>query len=201
VGLLSHDLLVQALTTIRDAYLAFYRRVLAKLREEGVEFGVEANVMVGRGDNPHGSRFNLPVRVDVLRQSEQGPQVLAVELDELPEVQSLAIQTEDGREVVVTPFHWNRCDILFEGAAEPWGPVLQWFERWYDRDEDRVPDGDGLRAVIHALGEPVQTPHGKLVTVDLGSAPVEAAEELFVTLHELGLGQIRVGSFVRAADS
>lgn len=197
MGLLSQDLLLQTLSAIREAYQDFFQRVLTKLREEGVDFQVEPSVLVGRGDNPHGSKYNLPLRVDVLRSTERGPQVLGIELDEAPEAQSLSIQTDDGREIVVTPFHWNRCDVLFDGPDEAWGPVLQWFERWYDREDTRAGDAYGLHGVIHALAEPVETPHGRLITADFGSAPVEAAEELFVTLHELGLSRIRVGSFPR----
>ena len=201
MGLLSQDLLQQTLTDVRDTYEAFYRRVIAKLREDDVEFQLEPSIVVGRGDNPHGSRYNLPLRVDILRQTESGPQVLGIELDEVPAAQSLSIQTDDGREIVLTPFHWNRCDILFAGPTEPWGPALQWFERWYDREDTRAPDTHGLRGVIHALAEPVATPHGNLITADFGSAPVEAAEELLVTLHEMGLSQVRIGSFPRDAEA
>ena len=77
----------------------------------------------------------------------------------------------------------------------PTGPPLTgWFARWFDEADDNAADEHGLSGVIHFLSDPVQTSEGTAFTIDLGSAPVAALEDLIDTVAGMGAASCRLAT-------
>ena len=47
---------------------------------------------------------------------------------------------------VIAPFQWDWCVITLECIPDAfsWPPILDWFHRWFDIDDTKLPDGRGL---------------------------------------------------------
>src|SRR5262249_32000073 len=75
-----------------------------------------------------------------------------------------------------------------------WSPLCTWFERWFDVEDTRQPDDDGLNGVIHFLSDPEYKGAATVFQVDFGSAPEEAFEELLDALRDSGATKIEIGN-------
>lgn len=186
---MSEPTFTELLNQIRDRYVDFLRIAICA---EPV-LAVAPQVIPGGGADG----FDLPVRPDMLLGSEDAPRVTQVKTDEMVTFEPLTATFPDGFEVALAPFSWEGCDVLADGDPDDWHPVLAWFERWFDRDDEKPEDADGIAPVIHELTEPEVTELGVAFTVDFGAAPIEAFVDLMTTLHEMGLAHVRVGTFYR----
>ena len=179
----------------RAEYLAFYRRLIDSIRITEPETVVELMLMIGDGTNPHGSRFNLPLRVDIVSGAPANPRLSAAELEEIVAFEPCLLALPSGRSAQLSPFPWHGCDVVFSGSSEVWTPVLSWFDIWFDRQEKRLPDDHGLSGVVHSMSEPRPFASKQIFTVDFGSAEIEAFEDLITVLDSMGLSDISFGIF------
>ena len=187
----------ELLTTVRGHYVDFWRAAIREERSRVLEGTVAVGVQlaIGDGTNPHRSRFNLPFRVDLIMGTAKAPELLTVVHEQRVGFDPIAQDFPEGFCVAIEPFSWESCDVLARGGLEDWRLPLAWFERWFDREDQKPEDADGLAPVIHEMTEPKETQLGLSFTVDFGAAPIEAFLELMVTLHESGLTDLRVGTF------
>lgn len=189
------------LSTVRSHYVEFLRSVVREKRNSKVLGLTQPNAVVGLqlavgdGSNPHQSRFNLPFRVDVMTESAKAPRIFKVEHDKRVAFDLIVADFPGGFAVKVEPFSWDACDVLAEGDLEDWSLPLEWFERWFDRGDDKPADADDIAPVIHEMTEPEATSLGTAFTVDFGAAPIDAFIDLMLTLHRKGMTNIRVGAF------
>jgi len=58
--------------------------------------------------------------------------------------------------------------------------------RWFDPDDLKTINSEGLYGVVHFLGEPKKTERGVVFLLDFGSAPSEALDELLEELAANG---------------
>ncbi len=182
------------LNTIRGHYVDFLRVAVREKRTFGpVEVGLQ--LAIGDGSNPHNSRFNLPFRVDLITGSAKAPRIFKVELDTRVGFDPIASDLAEGFTVTIEPFSWDSCDVVASGDIQDWQLPLEWFERWFDREDQKPADADGIAPVIHEMTEPQPTNLGVAFTVDFGAAPIEAFIDLMLTLHKKGMTEIRVGTF------
>jgi hypothetical protein len=72
-----------------------------------------------------------------------------------------------------------------------WQPLQAWFHRWFRPDEDGT--GDSLLGAVHFLSDPKVSEYKVGFEVDLGSAPVEAFEELLDAVEALGGRRCEIG--------
>ena len=192
---------VDLLTAIRSLYVDFYRAAIRQkrsfdlLRFKRPAVAVGLQLAIGDGSNPHGSRFNLPLRIDLMMGSAKAPQLLKIENTQRVGFDAISAGFAEGFSVAIEPFSWDSCDVVAQGDLEDWKPLLDWFERWFDRQDEKPEDADGLAPVIHEMGEPQATTLGTAFTVDFGAAPIDAFVDLMVTLNQKGMTQIRVGTF------
>jgi hypothetical protein len=184
-----------ALVEGRAEYLAFYRQLIESVRITEPDAVVELMLMIGDGTNRHGSRFNLPLRIDIVSGPPTKPSLTAAELEEILEFEPSVLALPSGRSAQLSPFPWHGCDVLFAGSSEVWTPVLSWFDIWFDRQEKRRPDDYGLSGVVHSMSEPQPFASKQIFTVDFGSAEIEAFEELITVLDSLGLSNLAFGMF------
>jgi hypothetical protein len=193
--------LVDLLNTIRNHYVDLFRVAIRdrrsfdvlRLKKPAVAVGLQ--LAVGDGSNPQESRFNLPFRIDMMMGSAKAPKTFKVEHDKRVGFDPISAGFPDGFAVAIEPFSWDSCDVLAEGDLGDWQLPLEWFERWFDRDDKKAVDADGIAPVIHEMTEPEATNLGTAFTVDFGAAPIDAFVDLMLTLHKKGMTHIRVGTF------
>ena len=91
------------------------------------------------------------------------------------------------RRIVVSPFAWDAVHVAGENGSID--PVLfeRWFDKWFDLADDR-PQGPGLGEIIHSA---ILSDGG--ISLDMGSATVEALSELLDALEASGLQRVHIG--------
>lgn len=100
-----------------------------------------------------------------------------------------------GMRVSVSPFTWDWLSIAIDGdAAKARQACADWFLRWFDEQDARAPSDDGLRGVVHYLGDATVTPTGIEQRIDLGSASDESVDDLLFSLAEAGMREARLGA-------
>jgi hypothetical protein len=113
---------------------------------------------------------------------------LMADLDGEPQIQQVATTTHLGFEpfgvelaehltVAMQPFVWNEV-ALRANIALPVEPVENWALHWLDLEGQMSRDEHGLLGVIHAVLREDEMDGSTLLTVDFGSAPVDALREL-----------------------
>ena len=99
----------------------------------------------------------------------------------------------DGMSVSVSPFTWDWLALGLDGdAVVASSTCAQWFLRWFDAEDAQAPADDGLRGVVHFMGDPVATVSGIDLRIDLGSAPDEAVDDLLFALAGAGIAAARL---------
>jgi len=92
------------------------------------------------------------------------------------------------------PFTWDWATVIVHGVSvADLSPIVkEWFYRWFDPEDRNVRDPDGLLGVVHFASDPIEREGGVETTVDLGSAPTAALQELVKTIAERGATRISV---------
>jgi hypothetical protein len=91
-------------------------------------------------------------------------------------------------EVQLSPFTWDWLQVNVRGLGLEEVAVLakSWFLRWFDVEDENEPNEQGLFGVVHFFGDPSAAESEVRLTLDLGSAPSEALNELLWQLSSHG---------------
>jgi len=90
-----------------------------------------------------------------------------------------------GLTVEVQPMHWNDVEVYANAQIESTA-FEEWALKWLDLEDKHATSADGLQSVIHSITFHEQEIGCSRVTVDWGSAPLEAIEELLQLLSAKG---------------
>jgi len=133
----------------------------------------------------------LPARGDLFTEGE----MVSVDSKTLLSFEPLEFTWEGSLRVVLGPFPWDALPLFLEGSRPDsnWSPLLRWFEAWFDGEDVRSPGSDGLCGVVHFLSDPLPAEGGVRFSIDLGSAPVAAFEELLDAAARLGPARLKIG--------
>ena len=93
----------------------------------------------------------------------------------------------------VRPFVWNDIGVHANTTLPP-EPVEAWALRWLDIDDKLTQDENGLQGVIHSITREDYADGSTLLTVDFGSAPVEALREILDLAYAAGSTHVSVSS-------
>ncbi len=183
-----NDLLSLA-TAVRERYLEAFLESLAAFMDEHAQASAEAMFELPR-DEP------LPYR---LYRAD-----MATTLDGEPTGRDLApathlgfepfgIELDGGITVAVSPFVWSDV-ALRTNISLPAEPVENWALHWLDLEGQFPTDEHGLQGVIHAITRDDGADAGTLLTIDFGSAPVDALAELIELALASGASHLSVYS-------
>ena len=102
--------------------------------------------------------------------------------------------------VELAPFQWNWLQLRLQGGADEmdWAPLRQWFLQWFGADD---PAPDALLGGVHYLSEPEQGDGWVQLSADLGTAPVQAFEELLDAVAAAGATALHAGQFDEEEES
>lgn len=139
--------------------------------------------------------LNLPCRADIIfKEGPSAGQSIRVDSESHLKFEpiSFALGTTS---VALSPFVWDWLPVEVCGLSqEATSSVLKsWFLEWFDTEDQNDPTEEGLYGVVHFMSEPEPTVEGWSVTVDLGSSPERALEDLLFRMSDAGASQIRVG--------
>lgn len=175
----------ELMSSIRDGYAELLAKAVAQVEPSWREAAMRrADGTLALDGTPP-----LPHRFDVL---EAGGDSRMVDAERQLKFDPFGFDL-DGMKVSVAPFTWDWMGVGIDGDAAVAREVCAaWFLRWFDVDDGQEPAEDGLRGVVHYLGDPVATDTGIDLRIDLGSSDDEAVDDLLFSLSEAGMSAVRL---------
>ncbi len=144
-------------------------------------------------------KLDLGLRADLARAVGESHETVRVASIALARFEPLRFEW-NGVPIELAPFFWDALWMTLVGVPTvvSFDPLREWYERWFE-DEEHPTDEGALAHVVHSLSDPRPTREGCEFELDLGSAPVEAFEELLDAAP--ALGPLRVVFEARRARS
>lgn len=93
-----------------------------------------------------------------------------------------------------TPMVWYGIEFDVVGARPDEPALLDWTSRWMDISDSRYDEAAEFQQVVHNVTPLERTESGFTISVDFGSAPTDAFDELAELLVQDGR-RVSVGSF------
>lgn len=87
-----------------------------------------------------------------------------------------------------TTFRLRPCEALDDCS---W--LRGWFLRWFDLEDTNKTDQEGLSGVVHFISDPERMDTHVQVTIDFGSAPIQAFHELLDCFIASGITDCEIG--------
>lgn len=172
---------------VRDLYLNQFRQVLASTPNAHLEPALRNS----NGELALDGSLQLPYRADVIPRGGSG----SIMVDS-PTRASIPSETQSIAGVLVTinSFLWDQARFELSGLAQEadWSPLRTWFLRWFDGEDSNQVNEEGFYGVVHCALDPEATSDGYGVTIDFGSAPIDAFVECLEALAVLRPQQIEV---------
>ena len=190
------------LSRIRAHYLERFLEVADEhALEEGNQVILEAPFLDSTGSVAREGPFRLPMRGDVFVVREGGAQEsLQVDTDTMLGFEPIAFDWNETISVELRPFQWNWCPVEFlpaDGSTDL-SPLVDWFNRWFEGQSG----GEGtLQAVVHFMSDPEMTETTIVTSIDFGSAPIDAFEELLDACTSAGAARVRIGASAEPASN
>ncbi len=192
------------LEMIRQDYIDHLTATAEDLEAEGAEVMFEPAFRDDKGEVALEGVLKLPARVDLLaKRVEDGK-------EDVEPVQVAAegvfkfdggidVTWENGMKVKVYPFGWDMMPVRMEGLGDVanFEPLQQWFWRWFAEPEEL--EGPA-QEVVHYLGDPETKEGVTLLMADMGTAPLEAWQDLLDACAALGAKSVTIGEEAKADD-
>lgn len=193
------------LEMIRQDYIDHLTANADDLKEDGAEVIFEPAFRDEKNEIAREGVLKLPARIDLLakRGTADGEALETVQVAAEGVFKfdgSIDIAWEGGMAVQVFPFGWDMMPVRMEGLAADvaYEPLRQWFERWFAEPEGL--EGP-VQEVVHYLGDPEVTEGVTRVIVDMGTAPLEAWQDLLDACAAMGAKKVIVGEAVAADEA
>jgi hypothetical protein len=113
--------------------------------------------------------------------------------DRLPKPEPLHDRLGGKMDVAQDSFSWESLRLRFQSSRFDVALLGPWLHKWLDPGEDRSGDAEGLSGVVHGLSWDRKSSAWDL-HIDLGSAPIEALEELMGVIADAGTVSVHVSS-------
>jgi hypothetical protein len=123
---------------------------------------------------------------------EGGATTLSIDTERMLSFESISFMSGAGLEVRLGPFQWQamRLRVQLPETAR-WQPLRHWFWRWFK--EKASEHNEALTGAAHFLSDPEVSDGTVTFAVDLGTAPVEAFEDLLDALEVMGAKHCEIG--------
>jgi hypothetical protein len=184
------------LARVRTSYIdSFARRLAGASRSEGKRLIPEVTVCQADGEIARAGALDLPRRVDACVFADDViTNLVHFDSEEMLAFEPLSLVWGDGLDVDLYPFTWDACELRFTPPEDDdLGPLVAWFQRWFDEADERALTNEFPGGVVHSLSEPVEDGGFYLIVVDLGSARLKAFEELLDAVSAMGRPRLVVG--------
>lgn len=141
--------------------------------------------------------LQLPARIDfAVLQGDTPTELLNVESDTMLAFDAVEFDWGKTLHVEMGAFAWHGFPITMpDDPSYNWVPLQEWFWKWF-HDEDEEEDDPDLLGAVHFLSDPVLQDDVIEFSVDLGSAPVAAFEEMLDAFATAGVTLCAIGQVV-----
>ncbi|MCA9125276.1 MAG: hypothetical protein KDB11_34105 [Planctomycetales bacterium] len=159
-------------------------------RDRYDSFASEVLIELPKSDEPQ-ECYRL-YRVDILavRDGKTVAQETNVHLRDVSDGGSLA----SPKIRLVNPMVWNGLQFRVVDSEVPEGELIEWTRYWLDIDDNRYRDVQQFQSVVHNVTRPSIEASKFELSVDFGSAPTEAFDQLLRLLCQHSR-MVTVGSF------
>ena len=95
--------------------------------------------------------------------------------------------------VEVRPMNWNGVEVYANTEADSQA-IEAWALRWLDFEDKHAQDPDGLQGVIHSVTLQDSEAGSSRISVDWGSAPLAALEEVIHIFRSSGATKLKLST-------
>jgi hypothetical protein len=191
------------LDDIRGFYLDHFRRVLKeKRRVPAAKIVTEPAWRLKNGLVGRQGPLNLPRRKDLVVRSPTVNGSFQIKTERTLQFKPLTFTWGQGLTVSIGPFRWEECPVKLLGTTtddQPL-PLVDWYDRWFDEFDTKGPLKKDFQEVVHFLEISEQKDAATELTIDFGSAPKAAFEELLDALEQGGSNTVEIGQVDQVAD-
>ena len=136
--------------------------------------------------------FDAPYRTDiVVIEDGSVTDSIMVDTEGMLGFHPVVFTWDEGLKVTLNPCQWNSIEVLFEkppGEVQ-WQRLEEWFSKWFEETDFASGYFSG---VVHYISDPEEMGKQVIITIDLGSAPVEALENLLDSLHLMQIKRVEI---------
>jgi len=145
-------------------------------------------------------QLQFPCRTDIaVLEDDQVTEVVNVESDRTIEFEAVEFDWGKTLHVEMGPFGWQALFITVPADdSYVWVPVQDWFWKWFHEEEDS--DSSELLGAVHFCSDPIVDGDVVTLSMDLGSAPVAAFEEMLDAVSASGVSLCAIGIVQGATD-
>jgi hypothetical protein len=133
-------------------------------------------------------------RADLASGAVSPPNVTEIHTDPYRLIEPFTVTHSSGVEVTIFPVVWNAVALSADSVPSDIGPLTAWVWRWIDDGDKKPQDELGFAGIIHSISFPKHDGGVWTTTIDFGSAPVEAFDDLVRTLAQMGVHSIVIRS-------
>jgi hypothetical protein len=174
----------------REAYQTVLMQLHAQLRSMGREVFSEIQIKLGEENAPE--PYCL-MRLDALY--KEGEKVGTAEANiNNPLRFDPLVETWSTLRIEAHPLVWNGIEFRVAGPLPDDDVVFAWLERWYDRADTGKPDSNGLLGVVHNVTQPQAGPGRWEISIDFGSASIQAFTDFIELVKGTGATSLTIGS-------
>ena len=140
--------------------------------------------------------LKLPLRYDLaFHTSTEGVQQVNADSSAINFREPIFANWEHKLKIEIHSISWDYMlfRLLPANRQYDWERVREWFLKWFDANDEKIPDANGLCGIVHFISDPVETEDGTRIWVDFGSASPDALAEFFDLLIQLGVETCCIG--------
>lgn len=182
--------IIEKLIDEQQVYIDVLIRLLASLKHREFELIPEGPIQLASSEIPE---FFRQSRMDILYKEDHVFQQAEAKITNPPDFTPMT-ENWQGVEVVLSPFVWHSMEFSVTGPEPSITQMQNWFARWFDPKNRNPADKHGLRNVVHMMTEPKMLGNYWTVTIDFGSADIEAFHAFFKQLKFSGAEKVEISS-------
>jgi hypothetical protein len=174
----------------QQMYVDVLVKLISSLKFREIEVFPEAQVQLESTQLPE---FFRQSRVDVLYKEDFMFHQAEAKVTNPPEFSPL-FETWRNIEIVLFPFVWHSMEFNITGPEPSIDQLQNWFTRWFDPKSRNRPDTHGMHGVIHTMTPPLIFDGSWQVTIDFGTAEMDAFQAFFRQCRFSGAKKIEISS-------
>ena len=180
----------QLLDRIREHYLHRFSEVIEESRAQDTVISEPA---LRRADGEYATTPDdpAPTRIDlIICVNGIGTKSINVDTETMVTFEPIEFAWQDGTKISLAPFQWNFCVCMMEHDErfDP-QPLYGWFKKGF---EEANPEGL-FHSCVHYMEIKRTSQSRSAISMDFGSAPVEAFEEFLDSMILSGAQRIEIG--------
>jgi len=175
---------------IREYYLNCFRESVVKARSELDQFTTE--LLMEIPTLKYKEYCYRLYRVDIIGKKNGESKILEVNVTER---QAMKPESFSASHVCFdAPIVWNGVEFEVQDSSPDEPALIEWTSRWMDIFDSKYKKAAEFQEAVHSVTPPTITASGFSISVDFGSAPTSAFDELTEILSR-DSRKVSIGSF------